>query len=90
MLGGEGTGGREGCCVCVHVGLKCRGRNENQLAGRHCLSTLDRESSDTERKARPSLIQSGLRLWCSSPNSAEANLKSNLAQKAPWVLNGDK
>lgn len=43
------------------VGLKCRGRNENQLAGRHYLSILLQECIDTERENRPSpIIQSGL------------------------------
>lgn len=36
------------------IGLKCRGRNENQLAGRHYLSILLQECIDTERKNRPS------------------------------------
>lgn len=54
---GRGAGGREGCHFFFFffcVGLKCRGRNENQLAGRHYLSILVQECIDMERKNRPS------------------------------------
>ena len=52
--GVQGAGGREGCCFFFGAGLKCRGRNENQLAGRHYLSILAQECTDMERKNRPS------------------------------------
>lgn len=42
------------------VGLKCKGRNENQLAGRHYLSILVQECIDMRGKTGPLLIQSGL------------------------------
>lgn len=35
------------------VSLKCRGRNENQLAGRHYLSILVQGCIDMERENRP-------------------------------------
>lgn len=54
MFSGEGAGRREGRCFFC-VGLKCKGRNENQLAGRHYLSILLQECIDMERKNRPSL-----------------------------------
>lgn len=38
----------------VCVGLKCKGRNENQLAGRHYLSILVQECIDMGKKNRPS------------------------------------
>lgn len=59
-------GQEEGGMLFFCVGLKCRGRNENQLAGRHYLSILVQESIDMESKNRPSLIQSGLHFSFSS------------------------
>lgn len=47
-------GQEEGRDAVFCVGLKCKGRNENQLAGRHYLSILVQECIDMERKNRPS------------------------------------
>lgn len=49
-----GGGRRKGGMLFFCVGLKCKGRNENQLAGRHYLSILLQECIDMERKNRPS------------------------------------
>lgn len=49
--GGSRKGGMLGFFC---VGLKCKGRNENQLAGRHYLSILVQECIDMGKKNRPS------------------------------------
>lgn len=48
------------------VGLKCKGRNENQLAGRHYLSILLQECIDMGRKNRPAPNPARPALLCSS------------------------
>lgn len=47
-------GRRKGGMLFFWVGLKCKGCNENQLAGRHYLSIVVQECIDMERKNRPS------------------------------------
>jgi len=47
-------GGRKGGMLFFWVDLKCKGCNENQLAGRHYLSIVVQECIDMKRKNRPS------------------------------------
>lgn len=62
-------GGRKGGMLFFCVSLKCKGRNENQLAGRHYLSILVQECIDMERKNRPSPNPARPAIFFFSPSS---------------------
>lgn len=62
-------GQKEGRDAVFWVGLKCKGCNENQLAGRHYLSIVVQECIDMERKNRPAPNPLKPSLFSSSPHS---------------------
>lgn len=54
-----GQGERRAAGFFFYVGLKCKGCNWNQLAGRQYLSILLQDSIDVKKKNRPSLHPAG-------------------------------